>query len=114
MAPSPSRIGRCPRRFHLLRRDLMGGARMEGLGGLLELVDDPLSLPDSATARLTMVASTVSRSSVEPTARLTSPSAWSSPTDRVSWAVRSCSSVSSRAFSMAMAAWSAKVSISAI
>ena len=45
---------------------------------------------------------------------LTSPSACSSPTERVSWAVRVCSSVSSRAFSIAMAAWSAKVSMSAM
>ena len=51
---------------------------------------------------------------MELTARLTSPSAWSSSTERVSSAVRACSSVSSRAFSMAMAAWSAKVSSSAI
>src|SRR5262249_30225858 len=44
----------------------------------------PALLPDSWTAWLTIVSSTVSRSSVEPTAWLTSPSARSSPTDRVS------------------------------
>ena len=59
--------------------------------------------------RLTMVASTVSRSSVELTAWPTSPSARSSPTDRVRSPVRASSSWNSRTFSMAMTAWSAKV-----
>ncbi len=53
--------------------------------------------------------STVSRSSVELTAWPTSPSALSSPTERVSWAVRASSSVNRRTFSIAMTAWSAKV-----
>ena len=57
-----------------------------------------------------MVASTVSRSSVELTAWLTSPSARSSPTDRVSSRVRASSSWNSRTFSIAITAWSAKVS----
>ncbi len=64
----------------------------------------PWSLPESWTARLTMVASTVSRSSVEPTAWLTSPSARSSPTERVSSPVRVSSSRNSRTFSMAITA----------
>ena len=38
-------------------------------------------MPDSWTARATMVASTVGRSRVELTARPTSPSAWSSSTE---------------------------------
>ena len=71
-------------------------------------------MPASWLARATIVLSTVSRSRVELSAWLTSPSAWSSWTERVSSPVRACSSVSSRAFSMAMAAWSAKVSIRAI
>ena len=48
------------------------------------------------------------------TACPTSPSAVSWPTERWSSAVRACSSVSSRAFSTAMTAWSAKVWSSAI
>ena len=44
----------------------------------------PPSVPESWTARATMVSSTVSRSRVELTAWPTSPSAFSSPTDRVS------------------------------
>src|SRR5215470_17865493 len=61
-----------------------------------------------------MVWSTLSRSRVELSARLTSPSAVSCPTDRVSSCVRAWSSVSSRAFSTAMTAWSANVWSSAI
>src|SRR5215469_6171355 len=56
-----------------------------------------------------IVASTVSRSSEELTARNTSSSACSSATERVSSSVRVCNSASSRAFSIAMTAWSAKV-----
>ena len=74
----------------------------------------PPSNPDRWTARETMVVSTVSRSSVELTARPTSPSAVSFSTDCVSSAVRVCSSVNRRTFSMAMTAWSAKVSRSSI
>ena len=44
---------------------------------------DPPSSPDSSTARVTMVVSTVSRSSEEQTACPTSPSAVSCPTERV-------------------------------
>ena len=51
---------------------------------------------------------------MELTARPTSPSARSSSTERVSWAVRACSSWNSRTFSMAITAWSAKVSTSSI
>jgi hypothetical protein len=51
-----------------------------------------------------MVVSTVSRSSVELTARPTSPNAASFSTDWVSSPVLACSSLSSRAFSMAIAA----------
>ena len=51
-------------------------------------VDGPGAASDSSTARLTMVSSTVSRSRVELTAWLTSPRAWSSPTERVSACVR--------------------------
>ncbi len=75
---------------------------------------DPPSRPDSSTARATMVVSTVSRSSDELTARPTSPSALSCSTDRVRSPVRASSSFNSRAFSMAMTAWSAKVWTSAI
>ena len=56
-----------------------------------------------------MVVKTVSRSSVELTALPTSPSAFSSSTDRPSSAVRACSSLNSRVFSIAITAWSAKV-----
>ena len=84
IAPSPSPMG-AARRASTCSGETWCVARcMEALGGLVELVDDPWSLPDSWTARLTMVSSTVSRSSVEPTAWLTSPSARSSPTERVS------------------------------
>ena len=61
-----------------------------------------------------MVVSTVSRSSVEFTAWLTSPSACSSPTDCASSSVRARSSLSRRAFSMAMTAWAAKFLTSSI
>src|SRR5712692_5589405 len=63
--------------------------------------------------RVTIVSRTTSTSSVELRARLTSPSAFSSPTDRVRSCVLAWSSRTSRAFSIAMAAWSAKVSSSA-
>ncbi len=53
--------------------------------------------------------STVSSSSVELTACPTSPRAVSCPTERVSASVRASSSLNSRTFSMAIAAWSAKV-----
>jgi len=54
-----------------------------------------------------MVFSTTLRSSVELTARPTSPKA-------VRSRLRTCTSSNSRTFSIAMTAWSAKVSISAI
>ena len=50
------------------------------------------------------MSSTVSTSSVELTAWLTSPSAVSFSTDRVSSPVRACSSLNRRTFSMAMTA----------
>jgi hypothetical protein len=53
-------------------------------------------------------------SSVELTARLTSPSAVNCSTDWVSSPVRACSSLKRRTFSMAMTAWSAKVFSSSI
>ena len=56
-----------------------------------------------------MVPSTVSRSSVELTAWLTSPSARSSSTERASSRVRARTSSNSRTFSIAITAWSAKV-----
>jgi hypothetical protein len=59
---------------------------------------------------LTIVVRTVGRSSVELTVRLTALKASSSSTDRVSSRVRVWSSWNSRTFSMAIAAWSAKVS----
>src|SRR5215467_9575112 len=74
----------------------------------------PPSVVDSCTARPTIVLRTVSSSSVELTACPTSPSAVNSSTERVSSAVRSRNSLRSRAFSMAIAAWSANVSISAM
>ena len=61
-----------------------------------------------------MVLRTVSRSSVELTARPTSLSAFSSSTERASSPVRDWSSVSRRTFSIAMTAWSAKVVASSI
>jgi hypothetical protein len=48
----------------------------------------PPSAPESSTARATMVVSTLSRSRLELTAWLISPSASSSSTDRASWRVR--------------------------
>ena len=48
---------------------------------------------------------------MELTARLTSPSAWSSLTEWVSWPVRASSSLKRRTFSIAITAWSAKVCI---
>ena len=61
-----------------------------------------------------MVSSTVSTSSVELRAWLTSPSAVSFSTDCVSSPVRACSSLNRRTFSTAMTAWSAKVLSSSI
>ena len=58
------------------------------------------SAPASWAARDTIVFSTVSRSSVELTAPLTSPSAVSLSTDRVSCSVRAWSSLNSRTFSI--------------
>jgi hypothetical protein len=63
----------------------------------------------SALARVTIVWSTVSRSRVELSARLTSPSAVSSSTERVSACVRASNSLKRRTFSMAITAWLAKV-----
>ena len=74
----------------------------------------PSSACESCTARLMMVASTVSRSSEEFTARSTSSSAWSSATERVSSAVRSRKSRKLATLVMAMTACSAKVCNSAI
>ena len=54
------------------------------------------------------------QSSVELTAWLTSPSARSSPTDRVSSRVRAWTSSNRRTFSIAITAWSAKVVTSSI
>ena len=70
--------------------------------------------PASWLARVTIVWSTVSRSSVELSARPTSPSAVSCSTERVSSAVRARSSLNRRTFSIAITAWLAKVSRSAI
>ena len=72
------------------------------------------SAPASWAARDTIVFSTVSRSRVEVTACPTSPSARSSSTERVSWAVRASSSLNSRTFSIAITAWAAKVVTSLI
>ena len=68
--------------------------------------------PSAAASRLaceTTVWRTVSTSSVALTARLISPSAVSSWTERESSRVRASSSWNSRTFSMAMTAWSANV-----
>src|SRR5437899_813496 len=70
----------------------------------------PPSSPDSWTARETIVLNTVSRSSVELTARPTSPNAVSCSTDRVKSCVRACSSVTRRTVSIAMTAWLANLS----
>ena len=64
----------------------------------------PPLVPESWTARATIVASTVGRSSVELTARPTSLKAVSCSTERVSSAVRARSSLNSRTFSIAMTA----------
>ena len=64
---------------------------------------------ESWVALATMVVSTVSRSTVEFTAWLTSPSARNSSIDCVSSRVRACTSSNSRTFSIAITAWSAKV-----
>ncbi len=61
-----------------------------------------------------MVVSTVLISSVELTAWLTSPSAFSSSTERARSRVRACTSSNRRTFSMAITAWSAKVVTSSI
>src|SRR6516164_4404391 len=74
----------------------------------------PASVPESCTAFATMVDSTVSRSRVEFTAWDTSPRACNSLTERPSSSVRRRSSSSSRTLSIAIAAWSAKVSTRAI
>src|SRR2546430_10258175 len=56
----------------------------------------PASVLESCVALATMVVSTVSRSSVEFTAWLISPSACSSPIDWLSSRVRACTSSNSR------------------
>ena len=61
-----------------------------------------------------MVVSTVSRSSVEFTAWLTSPSARQLLDRFGEFPVRACTSSNSRTFSMAITAWSAKVLSSSI
>jgi hypothetical protein len=74
----------------------------------------PPPLSDIWQAWATMALSTVSRSSKELTAWPTSPSAFSSSTERASSRVLACTSSNSRAFSMAISAWSAKVVTSSI
>ena len=74
----------------------------------------PPPVSDISQAWPRMVSSTVFRSSEELTAWLTCPSAFSSATERDSSAVRACTSSNSRVFSMAITAWSAKVSTSSI
>ena len=75
-----------------LRDDLIvhavGRAQTEFLVRLVEHVDHAASVPESCVALATIVVSTVSRSMVELTAWLTSPSARSSSTDWASSAVR--------------------------
>jgi hypothetical protein len=61
-----------------------------------------------------MVSSKVCKSRVELTAWVTSPRARNSSTDCVSSRVRACTSSNSRAFSIAITAWSAKVVASSI
>ena len=61
-----------------------------------------------------IVASTVSTSREELTARKTSSRACNSVTERVSASVRSFNSPSNRVFSIAITAWSAKVRTSSI
>ncbi len=113
--PSPFRIGVAPRHLESPPRR---GCRSRGSG----TPRSPRRTRRSSPRRRRRAgwrgrrwsSSTVSRSSVELTAWPTSPSAVSSSTERVSSAVRACSSLSSRAFSMAMTAWSAKVFSSSI
>ena len=65
---------------------------------------EPPSAPDSSTARVTIVLSTSSRSRLELTAWLTSPSARSSSTERASSRLRCWSSRNSRTFWIAISA----------
>ena len=51
------------------------------LGRFIIFVDDPTAAPENRTAQSTMVVSTVCRSNVELSARLTSPRAFSSSTE---------------------------------
>ncbi len=113
-APSPLRIGLARSAATRSSGRFVRRVQVELLAALVVLVDGPPSMPASCVARETMVDSTVSRSSVELTAWPTSPSALSSPTDRVSSVVRASSSLNSRTFSIAMTACSAKVRSSVI
>src|SRR5262252_7967852 len=90
------------------------GAEEEVPGDLVKEPGVLSSFPGWMVAWYSMVVSTVSRSNVELTARPTSPNAVSFSTDWVSSPVLACSSLSNRALSMAIAAWSAKVSIRVI
>src|SRR5262249_1345574 len=98
----------------VLRRYPVRAPRLKGLRTLVELVDDAAVASGQLNGAADDVSSTVSSLSVELTARLTSPSARSSETDRRSSRVRACTSSNRRTFSIAITAWSAKVVTSSI
>ncbi len=113
MFPSPPRIG-VRRATSISSSSLLSVARKWNASVRSSYSHtEQASVPVSCLARETIVLSTASRSRLELRAWLTSPRARSSWTERVSSPVRSCSSASRRVFSMAIAAWSANVSISA-
>src|SRR5215467_974421 len=99
-----------PQRLDQCGVDISRCPQVELLGDLVVFVDRAaIRTGKLASPRSVIVSSTVSRSSVELTAWLTSPSAVNFSTERVSSVVRSCSSLKRRTFSTAMTAWSAKV-----
>jgi len=104
MSPSPFRRGTA-RRASTNSVSLLWVARSSNCSAAASYskIEHPSALA-SWLARVTMVSSTVSTSSVELTARLTSPRAVSFSTDWVSSLVRASSSLNSRTFSMAMTA----------
>ena len=91
----------------------VGGAQTEFVR-FVEVVDRAGFGAGSCTALVTIVLNTFSRSSVELTAWLTSPSARNSSTDCASSVVRARNSLSSRTFSIAITAWLAKLVTSSI
>ena len=85
-------------------------SRVDGSNSKIE----PPSASDSSAARVTIVVSTSSRSRLELTAWLTSPSARSSSTDCASCRLRCSSSWTSWTFRIAITPWAANVVTSSI